>query len=84
MEKSEAKMLIKEFLEDSDKVNKGNRTPLRKAFGMAYDALCDSHEEVLFTEKEVDLITTSVIMSAIDTPNELQDRLLKALTQHQK
>ena len=83
MDKAEAKMIMKEFLEDCDKtLPTKNKSPLRKAFDMAYQALCRDNSENYFEEKEVDLICSAVINSPVDTSNELQDRLLKLLNEN--
>ena len=43
MEKEDAKEIIKEFLENCDKVQKTeNKTQLRKALEMSYTELCKS------------------------------------------
>lgn len=41
MYKEEAREILKEFLEDCDKTQKAKtKTPLRKAFDLAYSELC--------------------------------------------
>lgn len=86
LEKEEAKLIIKEFLSDADKFNavksEQEKTPLRKAIGMSYQALCVKTGEITFTEKEVDKIMNSIISSCVQTTNEMQDRLLKLLENH--
>jgi len=86
MEKEEAKLIVKEFLCDSDKLNytktEQEKTPLRKAFDMSYRALCVQTDEISFTEKEVNKIMNAIISSCVDTTNGMQDRLLNLLERH--
>lgn len=55
MDRKEAKMIMKEFLEDCDKTQPTeNKSPLRKALDMAYQSLCKNDSENYFEEKEMD------------------------------
>lgn len=83
MDKTEAKMIMKEFLEDCDKTQPTEyKSPLRKAFDVAYQSLCNSGNENYFKEKEVDLICSAIINSPVDTSRELQDKVLKLLQEN--
>lgn len=83
MDRAEAKLIMKEFLEDCDKTQPTeNKSSLRKAFDMAYKELCRNDSENYFEEKEVDLICSAIINSPVDTSRELQDRVLKLLNEN--
>ena len=82
MEKEDAKEIIKEFLENCDKVQKTeNKTQLRKALEMSYTELCksDKSDNICFTQEEVSKICSAIIDSPVDTTRELQDKVLKVL-----
>lgn len=80
MNKIEAKELMGEFLNDCDKTTNGTKTPLRKAFDIAYQELCNSDSKI-FIKQEVDLILSAIIVSPVNVPKELEDRLLKLLNE---
>lgn len=83
MDRVEAKMILKEFLEDCDKTQPTeHKSPLRKAFDMAYQSLCKSDIENYFEEKEIDLICSAIINSPVDTSKGLQDRVLNLLNEN--
>lgn len=82
MEKEDAKEILREFLENCDKVQKTeNKTPLRKALEMSYTELCksDKSDNIYFTQEEVSKICSAIIDSPVDTSRELQDKVLKVL-----
>lgn len=82
MEKEDAKEIIKESLENCDKVQKTeNKTPLRKALEKSYTELCklDKSDNIYFTQEEVSKICSAIIASPVDTSRELQDKVLKVL-----
>lgn len=78
MYKEEAREILKEFLEDCDKTQK-TKTPLRKAFDLAYSELCKSDSTLCFTQEEIDKVCQAIIDSPVDTSRELQDRVLSIL-----
>ena len=83
MDRSEAIMIMKEFLEDCNKTQKNEyKTPLRKAFDMSYEALCKNDKGIYFTQKEIDTIMQSIISSVVDISNELQDKVLALLNEN--
>ena len=83
MNKAEAKMIMKEFLEDCDKTQPTeHKSPLRKAFDLAYQELCRGGNENYFEEKEIDLMCSAIISSPVDTSRELQDRVLALLNEN--
>lgn len=80
MNKEEAREILKEFLEDCDKTQKAKtKTPLRKAFDLAYSELCKSYNTPCFRQEEIDKVCQSIIDSPVDTSRELQDRVLSVL-----
>nr|DAT08822.1 MAG TPA: hypothetical protein [Bacteriophage sp.] len=80
MYKEEAREILKEFLEDCDKTQKTKtKTPLRKAFDLAYSELCKSDSTLCFTQEEIDKVCQAIIDSLVDTSRELQDRVLSIL-----
>ena len=83
MEIAEAKMIMKEFLEDCDKTQKNEyKTPLRKAFDIAYEKMCDGENKPYITDGETDLICSAIINSPVETSRELQDRVFAILKTH--
>lgn len=78
MYKEEAREILKEFLEDCDKTQKA-KTPLRKAFDLAYSELCKSNNNPCFRQEEIDKVCQAIIDSPVDTSRELQDRVLNIL-----
>lgn len=81
MNKIEAKELMGEFLNDCDKTTNGTKTPLRKAFDIAYQELCNSDPKIFIKQEEVDLILSAIIVSPVNVPKDLEDRLLKLLNE---
>lgn len=80
MNKEEAREILKEFLEDCDKTQKAKtKTPLRKAFDLAYGELCKSDNTSCFRQEEIDKVCQAIIDSSVDTSRELQDRVLNVL-----
>ena len=80
MYKEEAREILKEFLEDCDKKKKARKkTPLRKAFDLAYSELCKSDNASCFRQEEIDKVCRAIIDSPVDTSRELQDRVLNIL-----
>ena len=80
MYKEEAREILKEFLEDCDKTQKAKtKTPLRKAFDLAYSELCKSDSTPCFRQEEIDKVCQAIIDSPVDTSRELQDRVLNVL-----
>lgn len=80
MNKEEARDILKEFLEDCDKTQKEKtKTPLRKAFDLAYSELCKSDNIPCFRQEEIDKVYQAIIDSPVDTSRELQDRVLNVL-----
>ena len=79
MNKEEARDILKEFLEDCDKTQKTKtKSPLRKAFDLAYSELCKSNTSC-FRQEEIDKVCQAIIDSPVDTSRELQDRVLNVL-----
>ena len=80
MNKEEAREILKEFLEDCDKTQKAKtKTPLSKAFDLAYSELCKSDNTPCFRQEEIDKVCQAIIDSPVDTSRELQDRVLNIL-----
>lgn len=80
MNKEEARDILKEFLGDCDKTQKAEaKTPLRKAFDLAYSELCKSDDTPCFRQEEIDKVCQAIIDSPVDTSRELQDRVLNIL-----
>lgn len=80
MNKKEARDILKEFLEDCDKTQKTKtKTPLRKAFDLAYGELCNSGNTPCFRQEEIDKVCQAIIDSPVDTSRELQDKVLNVL-----
>lgn len=83
MQKNEAIEILKEFLEDCDKMQKTeNKTPLRKAFDLAYKELCKSKDKDYFKSEEVNKICSAIINSPVDTSRELQDKVYRVLSNY--
>lgn len=55
------------------------KTPLRKAFDLAYSELCKSDNASCFRQEEIDKVCQAIIDSPVDTSRELQDRVLNIL-----
>ena len=67
MNKEEAREILKEFLEDCDKTQKAKtKTPLRKAFDLAYSELCKSGNTTRFRQEEIDKVCQAIIDSPVD------------------
>ena len=80
MYKEEAKEILKEFLEDCDKTQKEKtKTPLRKAFDLAYSELCKSDNTLCFTQEEIDKVRQAITDSPSNASRDLQDRVLSIL-----
>lgn len=80
MDIKEARDILKEFLEDCDKTQEAEaKTPLRKAFDLAYSELCKSDDTPCFRQEEIDKVCQAIIDSPVDTSRELQDRVLNVL-----
>lgn len=61
------------------KRRKQNKTPLRKAFDLAYSELCKNNNNPCFRQEEIDKVCQAIIDSPVDTSRELQDRVLSIL-----